>query len=182
MSGVTQTGHKVAIIGAGPAGLACADVLARNGVKAIVYDKHPEIGGLLSFGIPLFKLEHKVIKTRRRILEGMGIQFVLGVNIGQEISFNEVLKNHDAVFLGLGTYKAMKGGMPGEDAAGVYRALDYLIGNTKSLLEMPAACSMLCARSSPNSSRSSSASSARPSSSVVSIRWPPSGRWFGSRL
>jgi glutamate synthase (NADPH/NADH) small chain len=138
LSGVQQTGYKVAIIGAGPAGLACADVLARNGVKAIVYDKHPEIGGLLSFGIPKFKLEQKVIKTRRRILEGMGIQFVLGANIGQEISFNEVLENHDAVFLGLGTYTAMKGGMPGEDASGVYRALDYLIGNTKSLLDMPA--------------------------------------------
>jgi len=109
LSGVKQTGHKVAIIGAGPAGLACADVLARNGVKAIVYDKHPEIGGLLSFGIPEFKLEQKVIKT-----------------------------SYDAVFLGLGTYTAMKGGMPGEEAIGVYRALDYLIGNTKSLLDMPA--------------------------------------------
>jgi len=138
LSNVRQTSYKVAIIGAGPAGLACADVLARNGVKAIVYDKHPEIGGLLSFGIPEFKLEHKVIKTRRRILEGMGIRFVLGANIGQEISFNEVLENHDAVFLGLGTYQAMKGGMPGEDSTGVYRALDYLIGNTKSLLDMPA--------------------------------------------
>jgi len=137
LSGVVATDFKVAIIGAGPAGLSCADVLARNGVKAIVYDRHPEIGGLLSFGIPEFKLEHEVIKTRRRILEGMGIQFVLGANIGQEISFNDVLENHDAVFLGLGTYKAMEGGMPGEDAEGVYRALDYLIGNTKSLLDMP---------------------------------------------
>ena len=138
LSGVIDTGNKVAIIGAGPAGLACADVLARNGVKAIVYDKHPEIGGLLSFGIPEFKLEHKVIKTRRLILEGMGIQFVLGAHIGKEISFNEVLENHDAVFLGLGTYSAMKGGMPGEEANGVYRALDYLIGNTKAVLNMPA--------------------------------------------
>ena len=138
LSGVVQTDHKVAIIGAGPAGLSCADVLARNGIKAIVYDKHPEIGGLLSFGIPEFKLEHKVIKTRRRILEGMGIQFVLGANIGKEISFNDILENHDAVFLGLGTYTAMKGDMPGEDAGGVYRALDYLIGNTKALLDMPA--------------------------------------------
>jgi len=137
LSGVVETGHKVAIIGAGPAGLACADVLARNGIKAIVYDKHPEIGGLLSFGIPEFKLEHKVIKTRRRILEGMGIEFVLNTDIGQDISFDEILENHDAVFLGLGTYTSMKGGMPGESSYGVYRALDYLIGNTKSLLDMP---------------------------------------------
>jgi glutamate synthase (NADPH/NADH) small chain len=138
LSGMVQTDFRVAIVGAGPAGLACADVLARNGVKAIVYDSHPEIGGLLSFGIPEFKLEHKVIKTRRRILEGMGIEFILNTRIGQDISFNEVLDNYDAVFLGLGTYKAMKGGMRGENVDGVYRALDYLIGNTKSLLDMPA--------------------------------------------
>ncbi len=138
LSGVEDTGHKVAIIGSGPAGLACADVLARNGVKAIVFDRHPEIGGLLSFGIPEFKLEHKVIKTRRRILEGMGIEFVLNTDIGRDITFNELLEKYDAVFLGLGTYTAMKGGMPGEEAAGVYRALDYLIGNTKAILDMPA--------------------------------------------
>ena len=138
LSGVVASGHTVAIVGAGPAGLACADVLARNGVKAIVYDKHPEIGGLLSFGIPEFKLENKVIRTRRRILEGMGIEFVLDTNIGVDISFSGLLEDHDAVFLGLGTYTPMSGGMPGEDANGVYRALDYLIGNTKSLLDMPA--------------------------------------------
>jgi glutamate synthase (NADPH/NADH) small chain len=138
LSGVVATGRKVAVIGAGPAGLSCADVLARNGVQAVVYDRHPEIGGLLSFGIPEFKLEHQVIKTRRRILEGMGIRFVLGATIGQDISFDEILENHDAVFLGLGTYTSMEGGMPGEQANGVYRALDYLIGNTKSLLDMPA--------------------------------------------
>jgi len=137
LSGVIETGNRVAIIGAGPAGLACADVLARNGIKAIVYDSHPEIGGLLSFGIPEFKLENKVIKSRRRILEGMGIEFVLNTTIGQDISFNEILAKHDAVFLGLGAYTPMQGHMPGEDTAGVYRALDYLIGNTKSLLGMP---------------------------------------------
>ena len=139
LSHVVSTGKKVAVIGAGPAGLACADVLARNGVKAIVYDKHPEIGGLLAFGIPMFKLEHSVIKTRRAILEGMGIKFVLGADIGQDISFEDILANHDAVFLGLGTYKPMAGGLPGEDSPGVYKALDYLIGNTKSLLKMPPA-------------------------------------------
>ncbi|MDX2428807.1 MAG: FAD-dependent oxidoreductase [Xanthomonadales bacterium] len=138
LSGVVASGHTVAIIGAGPAGLACADVLARNGVKAIVYDRHPEIGGLLSFGIPEFKLEHKVIRTRRRILEGMGIEFILNTDIGGDVSFGDLLENHNAVFLGLGTYTPMTGGMPGEDANGVYRALDYLIGNTKSLLDMPA--------------------------------------------
>ena len=138
LTGVVATGHKVAVIGAGPAGLACADVLTRNGVKAIVYDRHPEIGGLLSFGIPEFKLENRIIKTRRRILEGMGIEFVLNTCIGKDIAFEELLDKHDAVFLGLGAYTPLLGGMPGESAAGVYKALDYLIGNTKFLLGMPA--------------------------------------------
>ncbi len=138
LSGIEPTGYRVAIIGAGPAGLSCADVLARNGISAVVYDKHPEIGGLLSFGIPEFKLEQKVIRTRRRILEGMGIEFVLNTTIGQQISFRQLLEDHDAVFLGLGTYTPLEGGMPGEDAHGVFRALDYLIGNTRFLLGMPA--------------------------------------------
>jgi glutamate synthase (NADPH/NADH) small chain len=138
LSGVVATGYKVAIIGAGPAGLACADVLTRNGVKAIVYDKHPEIGGLLSFGIPEFKLENRIIKIRRQILEGMGIEFVLNTCIGRDISFDDLLDSHDAVFLGLGAYTPLQGGMPGENAGSVYKALDYLIGNTKSVLGMPA--------------------------------------------
>jgi glutamate synthase (NADPH/NADH) small chain len=138
LSGVEDTGRKVAVIGAGPAGLACADVLARNGVKAVVYDRHPEIGGLLSFGIPEFKLEQRVIRTRRAILEGMGIRFVLGAEIGRDISFEEILEQHDAVFLGLGTYTALDGRLDGLDLAGVHRALDYLIGNTRALLKMPA--------------------------------------------
>ena len=138
LSHVENTGKRVAVIGAGPAGLACADILARNGVNAIVYDRQPEIGGLLAFGIPEFKLEHKIIKTRRAILEGMGIRFILGATIGQDISFEEIIDNHDAVFLGLGTYKAISGDLPNSDAKGVFAALDYLIGNTRSLLGMPA--------------------------------------------
>ena len=67
----------MAIIGAGPAGLACADVLTRNGVKAVVFDRHPEIGGLLTFGIPAFKLEKEVMTRRREIFTGMGIEFKL---------------------------------------------------------------------------------------------------------
>ncbi len=137
LSHVVDTGKKVGVIGAGPAGLACADILARNGIKAVVYDRHPEIGGLLSFGIPEFKLEHRIIKIRRRILEGMGIRFVLGATIGQDISFEEIADKHDAVFLGLGTYEEIYGALPGERSPGVYKALNYLIGNTRSLLDMP---------------------------------------------
>ena len=129
MSKVKPTGKKVAVIGAGPAGLSCADVLARQGVQAVVYDRHPEIGGLLTFGIPEFKLEKEIVKRRRKIFEGMGIEFKLGVEVGKDISFKEIADSYDAVFLGMGTYNYMQAGIPGEDLPGVYAALDFLISN-----------------------------------------------------
>ncbi|MCW8956424.1 MAG: FAD-dependent oxidoreductase [Gammaproteobacteria bacterium] len=134
LSGVKDSGKRVAIVGAGPAGLGCADVLARNGVKAVVYDRHPEIGGLLTFGIPPFKLEKSVMKTRQEIFEGMGIEFRLNIEIGKDAPFQQLLDEYDAVFLGMGTYTSMKGGFPGEDMQGVYEALPYLISNINSLL------------------------------------------------
>jgi len=129
MSSVTPTGHKVAIIGAGPAGLGCADVLTRNGVKAVVFDKYSEIGGLLTFGIPPFKLEKEVVFTRRSIMEEMGVEFVLNTEIGKDIAFQTLLDDYDAVFLGMGTYTSMRGGFPGEDMNNVHEALPYLISN-----------------------------------------------------
>jgi glutamate synthase (NADPH/NADH) small chain len=84
LSQVVPTGKRVAVVGAGPAGLACADVLARAGVQAVVFDRYPEIGGLLTFGIPGFKLEKYVVQRRRTIFEGMGIEFRLGVEIGRD--------------------------------------------------------------------------------------------------
>jgi len=129
LSSVADSGKKVAVIGAGPAGLAAADVLTRNGVKVTVFDRHPEIGGLLTFGIPEFKLEKSVVKRRRKIFEGMGIRFELGVEIGKDKSFQELVDEFDAVFLGMGTYNYMTGGNPGEDLPGVHAALDFLISN-----------------------------------------------------
>ncbi|XPF92749.1 FAD-dependent oxidoreductase [Colwellia sp. RE-S-Sl-9] len=134
LSGVEKLGKKVAIIGAGPAGLSCADVLTRNGIDAVVYDKHAEIGGLLTFGIPSFKLEKEVIKKRREIFEGMGIEFKLNVNVGVDITFESLSEEYDAVFLALGTYTDMTGGFENEGATGVYNALDFLIGNTQNLM------------------------------------------------
>lgn len=126
---VVFTDKKVAIIGAGPAGLACADILVRNGIKPVVYDKYPEIGGLLTFGIPAFKLEKEVIQLRRQIFEEMGVEFVLNTEIGTDIAFNDLLASHEAIFLGMGTYKYMKGGFDNEQAQGVYDALPFLIAN-----------------------------------------------------
>ncbi|MBA2778086.1 FAD-dependent oxidoreductase [Halomonas kenyensis] len=134
MSQVTWTDKKVAIIGAGPAGLGCADILVRNGVKPVVYDKYPEIGGLLTFGIPEFKLDKTVMERRRAVFEEMGIEFRLGVEVGKDIPFDKLLEKYDAVFLGMGTYKYMTGGFPGEDLPGVHKALDYLIANVNHCL------------------------------------------------
>ena len=130
------TDKKVAIIGAGPAGIACADVLTRSGVKSIVFDKNEEIGGLLTFGIPEFKLEKSVVRRRRKILEEMGVKFKLGREIGKDISFEELYDDYDAVFLGMGTYTSLEGGFNGEKLPGVYKAIDYLISNTKKLLNV----------------------------------------------
>ena len=134
MSKVKPTGKRVAVVGAGPAGLGCADVLVRNGVQAVVYDRYPEIGGLLTFGIPPFKLEKEVVHKRREILEGMGVEFRLGVDVGTDISMQQLLDEYDSVFLGTGTYTYMKGGFPGEDLPGVYDALPFLVSNINRLL------------------------------------------------
>lgn len=129
MSSVTPTGQRVAIIGAGPAGLGCADVLTRNGVKAVVYDKYSEIGGLLTFGIPPFKLEKEVVFTRREIMEDMGVEFVLDTEVGKDIALQTLLDEYDAVFLAMGTYTSMRGGFAGEDLNHVHEALPFLISN-----------------------------------------------------
>ncbi|GAB3353195.1 MULTISPECIES: FAD-dependent oxidoreductase [Chromohalobacter] len=134
MSKVEWTDKRVAVIGAGPAGLGCADILVRNGVKPVVFDKHPEIGGLLTFGIPEFKLEKNVMKRRRAVFEEMGVEFRLGVEIGGDVSHEALLDEFDAVFMGMGTYKYMEGGFPGEDLSGVHKALDFLVANVNHCL------------------------------------------------
>jgi glutamate synthase (NADPH/NADH) small chain len=134
LSHVQDTGKRVAVIGAGPAGLGCADVLIRNGVKPIVFDRHEEIGGLLTFGIPEFKLEKEVVKNRRAVMEEMGVEFRLSTEVGRDIHLPQLLEEFDAVFMGTGTYTFMKGGFPGEDLPGVYEALPFLISNVKRCL------------------------------------------------
>lgn len=131
---VKAVNKRVAIIGAGPAGLACADVLARHGVSATVFDRHPEIGGLLTFGIPSFKLDKSLLARRREIFSAMGIRFELNCEIGKDIALQTLVDDFDAVFVGVGTYRSMKANLPNEDAPGVYDALPFLIANTKQLM------------------------------------------------
>jgi glutamate synthase (NADPH/NADH) small chain len=137
MSKVVKTGKRVAVIGAGPAGLGCADILVRHGVTPVVFDRYEEIGGLLTFGIPEFKLEKSIVKQRREVMEGMGVEFRLGTNVGKDISFQQLVDEFDAVFLGMGTYSYMKGGFPGEDLPGVLEALPFLISNVRHCLGLP---------------------------------------------
>jgi glutamate synthase (NADPH/NADH) small chain len=139
MSGVQATDKRVAIVGAGPAGLGCADILVRNGVKPVVFDRHARIGGLLTFGIPPFKLEKQVVETRRELMQGMGVEFRLGVDVGRDLAFDALLAEYDAVFLGMGTYKYVRGGFPGEELPGVHEALPYLIANIHRELGLPGA-------------------------------------------
>jgi glutamate synthase (NADPH/NADH) small chain len=139
MSNVRPTGKRVAVVGAGPAGLACADILVRNGVQPVVFDRYSRIGGLLTFGIPPFKLEKEVVEKRREVMEGMGVEFRLGVDVGQDIAFERLVEEFDAVFLGMGTYTYVKGGFPGEDLPNVHEALPYLISNINHELSFPGA-------------------------------------------
>ncbi len=134
MSHVVDTGKRVGIVGAGPAGLAAADVLAREGIRSVVFDAYEEIGGLLTYGIPPFKLEKDIVRQRRELLEGMGVQFVLNTRIGEDKPFEELVEEFDAVFLGMGAYTYVRGGFPGEDLPGVYDALPYLVSNVNRLM------------------------------------------------
>ena len=134
MSRVRPTGKRVAVIGAGPAGLGCADILVRNGITPVVFDRYPEIGGLLTFGIPAFKLEKSVMGYRREIFSNMGIEFCLNTEIGRDITMESLLCHFDALFLGVGTYRSVYPGLENEEASGVYDALPFLIGSTQYLM------------------------------------------------
>ncbi|RJG42115.1 FAD-dependent oxidoreductase [Motilimonas pumila] len=135
MSEVIATDKKVAIVGAGPAGLACADILVRNGVKPVVFDRYPEIGGLLTFGIPPFKLEKSVLVRRREVFTTMGVEFKLNTDVGKDVEFASLIADYDAVFVATGTYTNMRAGLENEDAPGVYDALPFLVANVNRLMD-----------------------------------------------
>ncbi|WP_432448233.1 NAD(P)-dependent oxidoreductase [Aliiroseovarius marinus] len=128
---VADRSEKVAIIGAGPGGLAAADVLVRAGVKVTVYDRHDRAGGLLTYGIPGFKLEKDVVMRRVKLLEDAGVQFVLNCNVGEDITFQDIRAQHDAVLLATGVYKGRDLTGPGAGAKGIVPALDYLTCSNK---------------------------------------------------
>jgi len=127
-------GKRAAVVGAGPAGLAVADRLARAGVATDVFDRYEEIGGLLTFGIPPFKLDKDVMRLRREVLEGMGVSFQLNTEIGLDIAFDALINAYDAVFVGTGAYTAVDAKLPGQDLPGVLPALPFLVANARRIL------------------------------------------------
>jgi glutamate synthase (NADPH/NADH) small chain len=126
-----ERGESVAIIGAGPGGLAAADMLRRKGVQVTVYDRYDRAGGLLTYGIPGFKLEKPVVMQRIEQLEKAGVQFALNCTVGVDLSFDAIRGQHDAVLIATGVYKARDIEAPGVGLAGVVKALDYLTASNR---------------------------------------------------
>ena len=123
--------ESVGIIGAGPGGLAAADMLRRAGLQVTVYDRYDRAGGLLTYGIPGFKLEKDVVMRRNQQLEAGGITFVMNCTVGQDISFAEIREKHDFVVIATGVYKTRDLAGPGAGAKGIVRAIDYLTASNR---------------------------------------------------
>ena len=131
---VAERTESVGIIGAGPAGLAAADMLRQRGFQVTIYDRYDRVGGLLVYGIPGFKLEKHVVQRRHDLLAEWCVTFRLNVDIGVDISFEEIRAAHDAVLVATGVYKARDITAPGVGMQGIVPALDYLTAsNRKSL-------------------------------------------------
>jgi glutamate synthase (NADPH) small chain len=123
--------ESVGIVGAGPGGLAAADMLRRQGIQVTVYDRYDRSGGLLVYGIPGFKLEKDVVMRRNGQLEAGGVAFELNCNVGEDIGFDELRARHDAVLIATGVYKSRDLGGPGAGLKGIVRAIDYLTASNR---------------------------------------------------
>lgn len=130
-----RTGKKVAIIGSGPAGLAAADLLNLRGHSITVYERYDRIGGLLMYGIPNMKLEKHIIDRRINLMKEEGIEFIVNADVGKNVKAAQILKEYDSVILACGASKPRDLVIPGRDAKGIYFAVDFLHGVTKSLLD-----------------------------------------------
>ena len=130
-----RSGKRVAIVGSGPSGLAAADQLNRRGHQVTVFERSDRLGGLLMYGIPNMKLEKKVIDRRLKLMEEEGVKFVTNINVGVDITAEQLLKDYDRVLLCCGASHPRDIKVPGRDAKGIYFAVDFLKQVTKSLLD-----------------------------------------------
>jgi len=120
------SGKKVAVIGSGPAGLSAATYLLRSGIAVTMYERSDRAGGLLTYGIPNFKLDKKIVQRRVDILQKAGMELITNCEVGKDIEFEEIASKHDAMFIGIGATKAKRASLGGENASNVYDAMDYL--------------------------------------------------------
>jgi len=123
--------HSVAVIGAGPGGLAAADELRKKGYQVHVYDRYDRVGGLLVYGIPSFKLEKDVVERRAKLLADGGVTFHMNFEVGKDASFSELREKHDAVIIAMGVYKARDISLPGSGLDGIVPALQYLTSSNR---------------------------------------------------
>ncbi len=126
-----ESGQSVGIIGAGPAGLAAADMLRRQGHAVTVYDRYDRVGGLMIYGIPNFKLDKKIVQRREKLLREGGIAFVLNTDIGNNATLADLRARHDALLIATGVYKARALGIEGDTLSHVYPAMDYLTASNR---------------------------------------------------
>ena len=123
--------QSVGIIGAGPAGLACAEELRKSGYQVVIYDRYDRPGGLLIYGIPNFKLEKFVVERRTELLKKSGIKFVQNFEVGKDSSLEELRDKHDAILISTGVYKAREIEIPGNDLKNIFPAMDFLTASNK---------------------------------------------------
>ena len=131
----TRTGRRVAVVGSGPAGLACADQLNRAGHLVTVFERHDRVGGLLMYGIPNMKLEKQFVDRRVGLMADEGVEFRVETEIGRDVSASSLRDDFDAVVLCVGATRPRDLPVPGRDLAGVHFAMEFLHANTRSLLD-----------------------------------------------
>tara|TARA_B100001123_G_scaffold284451_1_gene316982 strand:+ start:2005 stop:3444 length:1440 start_codon:yes stop_codon:yes gene_type:complete len=123
--------QSIGIIGAGPAGLACAEQLRKEGYKITIYDRYDRPGGLLIYGIPNFKLEKFVVERRTRLLKKSGIKFIQNYEVGKNSSLYELRKKHDAILIATGVYKAKEVNIPGKNLKNIFPAMEFLTASNR---------------------------------------------------
>ncbi len=128
---IIEKKQSVGIIGAGPAGLACAEQLRKQGYQVTVYDRYDRPGGLLIYGIPNFKLEKFVVERRTNLLKKGGIKFIQNFEVGKDSTLNELKKKHDAILIATGVYKARNIEIPGSDLENIFPAMEFLTASNR---------------------------------------------------
>ena len=126
-----EKSQSVGIIGAGPAGLAAAEQLRKNGYKITVYDRYDRAGGLLIYGIPNFKLEKSVVERRTKLLMDGGIEFMQNFEVGKDATLDQLRKKHDSILIATGVYKPREIDLPGNDLENIFPAMDFLTASNR---------------------------------------------------